>query len=385
MGCINQSKKATKGQNQLLQRIFAAAGPNTPEKAIGLYIFGTGRGGQAVRQYLEQCDANIAIKGFFDNNASKQGLLDGVLVTAPSEELIRLGDIIIIASLTHCNEMEEQLLKLGLDKEKIILPGGWLKSLFTDVSVQFNEEEKRQAENFAKELQVVPDIHPDDFIFRFVYDSVGGQTKKDAIQFYFYDGNRSAKKLYDILFSYLELKQDISLLEFASGYGCVTRHLVKMLDNVNLTACDIHDEAIQFIREKIKAKALISTHIPEELCVGSYDVVFALSFFSHMPKLSWSRWFAALLKQTSDDGYLIFTTHGEISNKLYLRGTFDNEGFYFLPDSEQMDLDSAVYGTAATTYKFVSNVIAANKCKLKMFAEGYWWGHQDLYIVQKCC
>jgi hypothetical protein len=279
--------------------------------------------------------------------------------------------------------MERQLLQIGIDKGKIILPSGWLRSIFTDEQIQYTEEELRQAESYAQELQVVSNIHPDDFIFRFVYDNPSFRTKKDAFQFYFQDGNRSAKKIYDILFSYLELKHDISFLEFASGYGCLTRHLVNKLDKAKLVSCDIHEDAVRFISEKIKVKALISTQIPEELCVGSYDVVFALSFFSHMPKTSWSRWFSALLKQTREAGYLIFTAHGELSNH-HLHGTFDSDGFYFQPDSEQMDIDPTVYGTTATTFKFVSNVIAANNCRLKMYAEGYWWGHQDLYIIQRC-
>lgn len=58
-------------------------------------------------------------------------------------------------------------------------------------------------------------------------------------------------------------------------------------------------------------------------------------------------------------------------------------GFYFRAGFEQKDLDIEVYGTTTTTYEFGSHIINSNNCKLKMFVEGYWWGHQDLYIVQK--
>ena len=247
----------------------------------------------------------------------------------------------------------------------------------------FTQEERNHTENTAKSLQVVCDIHPQDFIFHYVYNHPCFKNKIQAINYYFSDGRNSAKKLCELLFTYLGLKPDISFLEFASGYGCLTRHLNQFMAEAKIVSCDIHDEAVMFIDQRIRSKAVLSIHTPEELNVGVYDVVFALSFFSHMPKESWSRWFASLLEKTNHEGYLIFTTHGEISNRLYIGGNFDNEGFYFRQNSEQMDLESSVYGTTATTFDFVNRIVSLNNCRLKMFAEGYWWGHQDLYIVQK--
>jgi 2-polyprenyl-3-methyl-5-hydroxy-6-metoxy-1,4-benzoquinol methylase len=52
------------------------------------------------------------------------------------------------------------------------------------------------------------------------------------------------------------------------------------------TAYDIHQQAIQFIQEKLKTEAVLSASRPEDLDLNrAFDVVFALSFFSHMPKV----------------------------------------------------------------------------------------------------
>jgi len=55
----------------------------------------------------------------------------------------------------------------------------------------------------------------------------------------------------------------------------------------------------------------VSRHVPEDLALGrTFDVVFALSFFSHVPEATFGRWLRALFAGVSEGGILIFTTHG---------------------------------------------------------------------------
>ena len=62
-----------------------------------------------------------------------------------------------------------------------------------------------------------------------------------------------------------------------------------------LTSCDIHSEAIDFLDRQIGVKTLQSVHLPEQFAtIEKYDVVFVLSFFSHMPRSSFGRWLRAL-------------------------------------------------------------------------------------------
>ena len=96
----------------------------------------------------------------------------------------------------------------------------------------------------AKSCETVPDVHADDFIFKYIVGHSNWTDPKDAIGYYFSDGRSSALKLREILVSDLGIAAStpLRLLEFASGYGCVTRHLPRILANVSIVASDIHPQ-----------------------------------------------------------------------------------------------------------------------------------------------
>jgi len=237
----------------------------------------------------------------------------------------------------------------------------------------------------AEKWKVTPDIHPDDFIFRFVYENPTFSSKEAAIQYYFNDGQNSAYQLSKLLneICKYEDQQNIDLLEFAPGYGCVTRHMRNVLPSARVTACDIHSEATNFIKEKLIVNAITSNSVPEQLIIAEkFDVVFALSFFSHMPKTTFGRWLKKLFSLVKPGGHVIFTTHGILSRKYLLDVQFDKDGFWFKPSSEQKDLNVSEYGLSCTLPRYVFSHLFENpNWNLKYFHQGYWWKHQDVYIV----
>ena len=180
-------------------------------------------------------------------------------------------------------------------------------------------------------------------------------------------------------------REDVSLLEFAAGYGCVTRHLRGALPQADITACDIHNAAVRFIEDQFGIDAIASISDPDKFALErKFDVVFALSFFSHMPKETWARWLEALARHTVDGGAIIFTTHGLRSMRGIPDCQLDTDGFFFFPGSEQGDLSTSEYGTTITTFDYVYRQIAnIEGVSLARFHEALWWGHQDLYIVRR--
>lgn len=251
-----------------------------------------------------------------------------------------------------------------------------------------NVKMKEDIIRYADETGVVSDVHSDDLIFRFVLKFPGFLTIEQAVKYYFYDGENSAKKLSNLLFSQLGLKRsaETSLLEFASGYGCVTRHLIKKLAPISLVSSDIHKAACTFIESAFGGKAILSATKPEELGVesNSFDVVFALSFFTHMPDRTWGRWLKSLFDKVKPGGYLIFTTHGMTTWAIHGKPTIPANGIWFSPSSEQKDLDAADYGSTIVTPEYVTGAVEEflHQNILHM-AEADWWGHQDLFVVQK--
>ena len=194
-------------------------------------------------------------------------------------------------------------------------------------------------------------LHSEDMLLQFLLDNPCFPDKKSAINYYFKTGKDSVDNLISILKELGTHKPPISLLEFASGYGCVSRHLIKKPDLFNLTSCDIHTEAMVFLTQRLGVDKIIpSARTPEDFsCEGKYDVVFALSFFSHMPKNTWGRWLVALYDKVKAGGHLIFTTHGMKSTHHFGNPTIPSDGFWYQSTSEQKDLDASDYGQTICT------------------------------------
>src|SRR5262245_46229140 len=102
-----------------------------------------------------------------------------------------------------------------------------------------SDETRTVIEDTASRLGVVPDVHSEDFIFRFLYEGSIFPSKQEAAAHYFSDGANSARQLADLVARVCRLNQKpITLLEFASGFGCVTRHLKHVLPASTIAACD---------------------------------------------------------------------------------------------------------------------------------------------------
>jgi hypothetical protein len=123
-------------------------------------------------------------------------------------------------------------------------------------------------------------------------------------------------------------EKQIKLLEFASGFGRVSRHLKKN-SQFDLTACDIHPAAVEFLSREFGIKAISSTHSPDNFSVSeTFDITFALSFFTHLPRETFGPWLRALFGTLASPGYLIFTTDGVAAHKQMGEPPLSDDGFF---------------------------------------------------------
>jgi hypothetical protein len=175
-----------------------------------------------------------------------------------------------------------------------------------------------------------------------------------------------------------------TLLEFASGYGCVTRHAPRVLPNVDWTACDIHQDAALFIERELGAKCILPANVLGPLPIGKkFDVVFVLSFFSRLPENAWGEWLSPLYDLVGDGGHLIFTTQGIASAKHFGDPEIPASGVWFRPDNER-NTEASQYGQSIVTPDFVAKTIAREISRDMLLQKpGYWWEHQDLYVIRK--
>jgi cyclopropane fatty-acyl-phospholipid synthase-like methyltransferase len=238
--------------------------------------------------------------------------------------------------------------------------------------------------NVAASLDVPPNIHAEDFIYWFILDQAF-PTLDAAIRYYFQGGAESSKKLTAICASLGHSERRIKLLEFASGFGMVSRHL-KQNSQLDLTACDIHPAALEFLSSELGIRAISSTHSPDDFSVSEkFDIIFALSFFSHMPRETFGRWLRALFGTLASPGYLIFTTHGLASRQKYFgEPPLSDDGFFFRPQSEQKDLNTSEYGSTVSTPDFViAEIFKHTGAPIVSYKHAHWWEHQDLWIVKR--
>ena len=238
----------------------------------------------------------------------------------------------------------------------------------------------------AEKLGVSAAVHPKDFTYWFVATHEL-HTPETGINHYFHDGGRSARQLAELIASLGHSPQEpVKLLEFASGYGCVTRHLLKN-PWLDVLSSDIHSEAMDLIANELGGKTWLSAHVPEEFSAPEkYDVVFALSFFSHMPKSSFGRWLKVLSNCLKPSGHLIFTTHGLKKCSCFGITPEDipADGIWYQSWSEYKDLDTGEYGMTITTPDFIIGEIhRVLHSPIAVYRHGYWWGDQDLWVVER--
>lgn len=235
----------------------------------------------------------------------------------------------------------------------------------------------------AKRYGVEPTVHAADFMYWFHVGNACHPSVDTPIRYYFDDGSVSAHKLAAIIKSEgLGGEEKLKLLEFASGYGMVTRHL-KRYPHLALVCSDIHQEAIDFLQNTLGVGAFLSSSRPEEFqSEEKFDVTFALSFFTHMPKASFGRWIGALYQTLKPGGRLIFTTHGYATLADMPGAEIPPDGVLFFPSSEQKDLDPEEYGVTIVKPEYVMAQIMENtSSKQVTYKHAGWWTKQDIWIV----
>jgi SAM-dependent methyltransferase len=231
---------------------------------------------------------------------------------------------------------------------------------------------------------VIRTIHPDDHMFTFMRDHL--QLPHDeAVEGYLLHGRETTDLLRDLLAEYGRATRPTSLLEFASGYGCVTRFMIEACPQLDVTCCDIHAAAIEFLRSQFGVKAVLSDAIPEKFILRrKFDVVFVISLFSHLPKLSWTRWLRRISQRVKRGGLLIFSTHGLTSAAHFNNPEIGEDGYWFHPVSEQNDLNPFDYGSTITTEAFVRKQLETMRdLQLLSFRPAALRRNQDIYIVHR--
>ena len=168
-----------------------------------------------------------------------------------------------------------------------------------------------------------------------------------------------------------------AMLDFASGYGRLTRFLVHQHLADEVTVSDILEGGMEFQAAQFGVKTLRSTTLPEHFpATRRYDLIFVASLFTHLPPATFTAWLRKLATLLEPEGLLIFSVHDESIAPVAV------DGIAFHSYSESRVLDASDYGSTWVTEGYVREQVAAIDpafaCVRLPRALSDW---QDVYVV----
>jgi SAM-dependent methyltransferase len=172
------------------------------------------------------------------------------------------------------------------------------------------------------------------------------------------------------------------VLEFAAGFGRVTRFLATWHGAQRVTAAEIQKPATEFLSEQFGVRTLLSpAHAADFDPQRRFAVVVAHSFFSHTPEHALREWLGRLYELVQPGGVLVFSVHDE---SLIAPEDRHQSGLTFRPVSESDRLQSALYGSTWVSAGFVEAAVRAEcpGATLHRWPRGLT-NYQDLYVASE--
>jgi SAM-dependent methyltransferase len=167
------------------------------------------------------------------------------------------------------------------------------------------------------------------------------------------------------------------MLDFASGYGRLTRLLVHEQLADEITVSDILEGGMEFQAAQFGVRTILSKKTPEEFVAdGTYDLIFVASLFTHLPPATFTRWLRRLAELLAPEGLLIFSVHDESLAPKKV------DGILFASNSESRVLDVEDYGSTWVTETYVREQVAsigANFDCIRLPRALTDW--QDVYVI----
>lgn len=224
-------------------------------------------------------------------------------------------------------------------------------------------------------------IHADDEMLAFFRFSQGFGLERAAAM-YLDSGRHIWETLRQLIaWRFGSLANCRTLLDFASGYGRVTRHIVREMSPHTVTVSDIEAAGVAFQERQFGVRGLPSARSPRDFSAAErFDCITVSSLFTHLPPTTFTRWLERLGSLLLPDGLLLFSVH---DMSLHRDGpTPADAGIVFARQSESRSLDVADYGTAWVTESYVRQAVQAalGPSAILRLARGLA-NYHDLYVV----
>ncbi len=241
----------------------------------------------------------------------------------------------------------------------------------------------------------VAEIHEEDDLLHYGLDVASAEPAfryYRAAQGYFAGGEWNAAEVESALAEVgCSLRDVASFLEFACGYGRLTRHFVNWISPSRITVSDIDRQAVDFVTQEFGVRGFYSAPTPGELTDnGRYEVIVVVSLFSHLPIHNWGPWLRRMNEMVDPGGFLLFSTLGmhawDVNVSEVAKEAFEAkaEGFLYREQNETRGrLSTDIYGMSYVSERFVERAVSEDfEGRLVKSCPRGLNGFQDVYVLQ---
>ena len=137
-------------------------------------------------------------------------------------------------------------------------------------------------------------------------------TASPSVEWFIQSGQAAADSIRELLAQHdVPIARIGSMLDFGCGCGRVVRHWANLPTEVH--GCDYNTGLVDWCRRRLPFARFETNGLapPLPYADASFELVYALSVFTHLPRTLQQQWMGELARVLTPNGYLIVSTHGE--------------------------------------------------------------------------
>lgn len=294
--------------------------------------------------------------------------------------LLKLG----ISELRHHQRTVEKRLNDRIDFLGAYINISQTEDIVLDKVVMENVNKQLESSFSVKNIEGI--VHKNDVMFAFHLYKHRHDTH-EAVLSYFRVGIETAKNLQEISSNNNIAAKNI--LDFGSGYGRVSRFIPWFFNGCELEVSEVKAQSLDFQKRHFGFEGISHTQDSNSFPSKTYDLILALSVFTHLPKTTFGQWLNKLIASLNPGGGVVFTfnntedpMHVSASKKqdfAYQQSSEDTM-FSFLYDSIN---DTGDYGNTYISHSFLEGLLSKHNVTYKFLGKTLVKSQEAIIVIKK--